>query len=499
MRQFMHSFVGYTPPPDVLRGVESGQIAAFCLFRDKNVLSPSQLRDLSGSLYRAAKKGGHPSPLIAIDQEGGQLVAITGGATELPGNMALGATRSSDLAFEAGRLLGRELLAMGITMNLAPCLDVNVNPANPVIGIRSFGDDPELVGTLGAAFVRGQQSVGVLAVAKHFPGHGDTATDPHHDAAIIQHNLERVRRVEFPPFVAAIEAGVAGIMTAHLHLTNLDPDLPATLSPRILQGVLRGELGFGGLIVTDAMDMGAVARYGTDYSIQQALYAGADVILLGHLEHQIALAERMGHLANPESLRRIADAQAHLPTTIPPLEVIGSPEHLHTARQIAERSITVVRGLAMPINPAPDETLVVITPRPVNLTPADTSASVEITLGQAIRRRHPRTLNYELATDGSNLADILAAAAVGDTVIVGTLAAENDPFQAELVRALHVAGKNPLVIAMRTPYDLAAFPMIETYLCCYGIRAVTLEAVARVIFGEIKPVGILPCAIPLMM
>ncbi len=210
-------------------------------------------------------------------------MAVGEGTTQLPGNMALGATGSAELARKAGEVLGQELAAMGINVNYAPSCDVNINPQNPVIGIRSFGENPEDVARLAGAMIEGIQSQGVAATAKHFPGHGDTAGDSHHGLPSVPHNIERLEQVEFPPFRAAIDADVKLMMTAHLALPALDgPDAPpATLSRRILHGLLREELGFEGVIVTDAMDMGAIRQgkaLGED--AVRAVAAGADLLLL---------------------------------------------------------------------------------------------------------------------------------------------------------------------------------------------------------------------------
>ncbi|CAG1773069.1 partial Beta-hexosaminidase A, partial [uncultured bacterium] len=188
MIQLMHSFRGTTLPEAVREAVRRGEIAAFCLF-NFNVVSPAQLRELTLALYAAAAEGGLPPPIIGMDQEGGQLIAVSEGTTELPGNMALGATRSPELAEQAGRVLGRELLAMGVNMNFAPSLDINNNPANPAIGIRSFGDDPNLVSVLGRALIRGIQAEGVIATAKHFPGMGDIESDSHFALPVVPHSL----------------------------------------------------------------------------------------------------------------------------------------------------------------------------------------------------------------------------------------------------------------------------------------------------------------------
>ena len=495
----MHSFEGYNAPEEVLKGVRRGEIAAVCLFANKNVASPQQVRELTLSLRQAAQEGGFLPPLIGIDQEGGQLIAIEGGATELPGNMALGATRSASLAEQAGRVTARELLAMGLNLNFAPSLDVNVNPANPVIGIRSFGDSPILVGELGTAFIRGMQNEGVLATAKHFPGHGDTEGDTHYGLPVVAHTRERMEEIELAPFRAAIRAEVGAIMTAHVLFPVLDDQNAATMSKTVLDGFLRHTLGFRGLIITDAMDMWAVAQFGAVPSITQALTAGADLVLLGHLPDQIALHKNLASLARPEALARIVAARRQATTELPPLSVVGCVEHQAIAQEIADRSITVVRrDNQWPLDLDQDDLVAVITPTPLDLTPADTSSHVNIVLADSIRRRHARTEAFELSPQASDaeVAAILEGIKPARVVIVGTINAVQNSAQAALVQALEERGPSPLVVALRTPYDLMAFPMVTNYLCAYGIRPVTMEAIARVLFGEIEPTGILPCAIP---
>lgn len=497
MRQFMVSFKGTSAPPEILRGIAAGRIRAICLFAYQNVASPEQLRQLTGMLRRAAVENGQQPPLIGIDQEGGQLVAITNGATELPGNMALGATRSEDLAYKAGQVLGRELLAMGINMNFAPSLDVNINPKNPVIGIRSFGDDPDLVAALGAAMIRGMQSEGVIATAKHFPGHGDTVSDSHHVTPVVDQPLSRLNDVELKPFQAAIDAGADAIMTAHITFPALDATQPATLSRAILGDLLRGKMGFGGLLVTDAMDMHAVAHMGTAESVRAALSAGNDLILLGHIPDQMTLAQQFAGEESAESVARIERAQANIPRVQPPLGLVGSDAHRRIAQEIADSSITLVRDTAanLPLSPADGQRIAVLTFEPVDMTPADTSSGVTIRLADAVKMRHKdvQPITFSLNPDADEILDIVAQTADADIIIIGTARAEHYPGQGELVAALSAQNKPLITVALRTPYDILAYPQVATYLCAYGIRDVTTEAVARVLFGEIAPQGTLPC------
>ncbi len=500
MLQFMHSFRGKTAPPGILKGLREGRISSFCLF-GYNVDTPAQLRQLNERLYAAAAEGGHLPPIIGIDQEGGQLMAVTSGTTELPGNMALGATRSPELAYAAGRVLARELLAMGVNMNFAPSVDVNNNPANPVIGTRSFGENPALVGSLAVAMIRGMQEMGVIATAKHFPGHGDVAGDTHFGGVYVDHPLLRLTEIELPPFKAAIDGGVGAVMTAHINATALDPDHPSTLSPIILRQLLRSRMDFEGLIITDAMDMHAVARLGRTKAVCAALNAGVDLALLGHIPAQLFFAKMIPYTPDPDSLRRIADARSRLPKweTLPALDVVGSAEHQQVAREIAEKSITLVRDAGrLPLRLSPDAHIAVVTVQPENLTPADTSADVTIGLDTAIRHYHPRTTGMQIArgADASAVRAIANALDDADVIIIGTINAGEDPAQVQLVNLLLDRGKQPIVIALRVPYDLTHFLRVETYLCTYSIRQPSIDALARALFGELTPTGTLPCAIP---
>lgn len=498
MLQLMHSFQGLMPPAEIVQGVRDGLISSFCLFSYTNVESPMQVYDLTAALHQAAHEGGQLPPLIGIDQEGGQLMAITNGATELPGNMALGATRSAELAEKAGMVLGRELMALGINLNFAPSLDVNTNPRNPVIGIRSFGDEPMLVAELGSAMIHGMQAEGVLASAKHFPGHGDTDSDSHLVAPTISHSFERTSEIDLLPFRSAIRAGTKSILTAHILLSALDKDNPATLSKAIMHDLLRDEMSFEGLTITDAMDMHAVARFGTVSSVKRAIQAGVDLILLGHLPDQFSLHNKMSAIENADSIRRIQAARAALPKERPPLRVVGSKAHQEIAQAIADASITVLRSAQLPLKLAPEQSIAVITPRPEDLTPADTSSRVKIRLVEHIRERHQATQSLEIDMQPSDtqISQVLEATRSADVVLVGTIAADHSPGQVKLIEALHARGQNPIVIAMRTPYDLAVMPMVDSYLCTYSIRPVSLNAVTKVLFGEIEAKGVLPCVIP---
>ncbi|WP_405434158.1 glycoside hydrolase family 3 protein [Micromonospora sp. NBC_00617] len=269
-------FVGTTPPPWVCRWLGEG-LGSVVLFA-RNVVDTAQVAALTATL-RAER----PDVIVAIDEEAGDVTRIESGrGSSRPGNFALGAVDDPALTEAVALDLGVELAAAGVTLDYAPDADVNSNPANPVIGVRSFGADPALVARHTAAWIRGLQRGGVAACAKHFPGHGDTRVDSHHDLPRITADRARLDACELAPFRAAVAAGVQAVMTGHLLVPALDERLPATLSQRILGGLLRDEMGFSGVVVTDAVEMRAVAdRYGFAGAAVRALAAGADAICVG--------------------------------------------------------------------------------------------------------------------------------------------------------------------------------------------------------------------------
>ncbi|WP_030668027.1 glycoside hydrolase family 3 protein [Streptomyces sp. NRRL B-1347] len=270
-------FVGTTEVPDWLRRRIAAGLGGVVLF-GRNIVGPEQVAALT-----AALRAENPDLIVAIDEEAGdvtRLEAWTGASR--PGNLALGAVDDIDLTERVAHDIGRELHAAGVSLNYAPSADVNSNPLNPVIGVRSFGARTDIVSRHTAAWIRGLQSAGVAACAKHFPGHGDTSVDPHFGLPRVTGGAEEIARTALPPFIAAMESGVRAVMTAHLLVPAYDPALPATLSPRILNDLLRGELGFDGMVVTDGIEMGAVTdRYGIEGATVRAVAGGVDAVCVG--------------------------------------------------------------------------------------------------------------------------------------------------------------------------------------------------------------------------
>jgi beta-N-acetylhexosaminidase len=270
-------FEGTDVPDDLAALVAAGRIGGVILFA-RNIETPEQVRELTTRLHALAPD--ETPLLIAIDQEGGRVQRLRSPWTEWPPMRVVGDLEDTALTEDIARALARELLDLGIGLDFAPCVDVDTNPANPVIGDRSFGRDPAVVSRHTEHFVRAMQGAGVAACAKHFPGHGDTATDSHLELPRLDHDLERLRAVELPPFRAAVEAGVASIMTAHILFPALDADRPATISTDVM-AILREELGYDGLVFSDDLEMKAVAdHYEPEELVAGSLAAGVDSLLV---------------------------------------------------------------------------------------------------------------------------------------------------------------------------------------------------------------------------
>ena len=503
-----------TPSPEIVNAFKKYSPSGISLFRSLNISTLAQLKELNASLQRLARELGLPLLIIATDQEGGQLMAV-GDGTPLPGNMALGATRSKELARKAGEVLGREMAALGINVNYAPCADVNINPKNPVVGIRSFGENPILVGELAAAMIEGIQSQGVAATVKHFPGHGDTASDSHLGLTTVLHSRERLSAVELPPFLSALKADAKLVMTAHLGIPSIDgPDAPpATLSPNIINRLLRRDLGFDGVVVTDAMDMHAIRQgelLGADSL--RAAKAGADLLLVTsdpmdqtRAYEALLSGAQSGELGREElqaSVARITRLKNWLTenASTPDLSVIQSAEHMQVANEIAEKSITLVRdqNKYLPIKLDEDKRIAVIIPVPQDLTPADTSSYIQPKLAETIREYHKQTDEFKIpyAPGEQDVAATLKRVHGYDLIVVGTINAYAEEKQAKLVCQLLEMGKPVIVVAMRLPYDLAAFPQASTFVCTYSILEPSMRAAARALFGFGEMTGQLPVSIP---
>jgi beta-N-acetylhexosaminidase len=481
-----------------------------------NTHDPHQIADLSNGIQRAGLSHGTPVPLlISIDQEQGAVARIGSPGTLFGGAMALGADGSTADARTAARIVGTELAAMGINQNYSPVSDVNINPANPVIGVRSFGGDPQAVAALVAAQVRGAQSAGIAATAKHFPGHGDTGTDSHFSLPVITHTLEQWQRTDAPPFRAAIAAGIDSIMTAHILVPALDDSGdPATLSYPILTGVLRQQLGYDGVVVTDALDMAGVReKYGDDRVPVLALKAGVDQLLnppLLDVSYRAVLdAVRSGELTEERigtSLVRILGLKFrkglfHDPfvTHAGVTRSVGTRSHYAAADRITDRGITLLanRGRTLPLPRRAHRRVLVVGADPA--APSGTGGPPTAVLARALTALgHPaQALSTGTAPTPALIGQAVAAASGKDVVVVGTYnVTAASPEQIALVAALKATGVPVVQLAIRNPYDIAHLPPVDASLAAYGWTDVSMRAAARVIAGTAEPTGRLPVAVP---
>ncbi|MEW2544803.1 glycoside hydrolase family 3 N-terminal domain-containing protein [Streptomyces sp. NPDC047002] len=480
-------FAGTDVPDWVLRRLDEG-LASVALF-GRNVESAGQLTRLTGRL-----RADHPGLLVAVDEEGGDVTRIeVGSGSSVPGNYALGTVDDTDLTREVAASLGRALVACGIDLDWAPSVDVNANPDNPVIGVRSFGTEPGLVARHAAAYVEGLQSAGVAASAKHFPGHGDTAVDSHHSLPRIDVGRDVLDARDLVPFRAAVAAGAKAVMSAHIISPALDPDRPATLSGRVLTGLLRDELGFDGLVITDGMDMQAIAAtYGTEHGTALAIAAGADAICVGggpfdegtvlRLRDALVAAVRGGEL--PEE--RLADAAARVRAlgewtlrargaagpgaaaqegTVP-----GDPVGLVAARRAVR-----VRGTAKPLStPA---YVAVLTAAPNIAVGSQTPWGV----GPELAKLLPSTASGTYTEDTYGTAEVLAAAGERP-LVVAVRDVHRHPWTARALDELVAARPGTFVVEM----GLDAAPARGAlHIATHGAARVCAQAAAEVIAGRV--------------
>jgi beta-N-acetylhexosaminidase len=479
--------------------------------------------------------------LVAGDFERGVLPAHLFGTTIFPHAMAFGAAGSLAYAEAFGRITAQESRALGVHWNLFPVADVNSNPANPIIGTRAFGANPEQVGDLVAAYIRGARANGMLTTAKHFPGHGNTATDSHVAVPVVDNDLHHIRAVDLPPFQKAIAAGVDAVMTAHVRVLALDPDPSrvATTSPRIVTGLLKNQLGFKGIVVTDALDMaGLVGLYAKNPGrvAVDAFKAGSDVLTMpNNLDacyRAMLEAVRSGEIGQEQldaSVLKILRAKASLGLdknrvvdveAIPRL--VGNPENIATGQRISDASITLVRdnGKVLPLRDERlDNRLHVVSQRAKAQLPLlviilcdNVRAEDGRVLESQIRKRSPdaRVIYVDPRVAAARSDDVLNAADRARQVVVAVYVVPSaarsrtiargqknsaslpDSTAKLLSRILAGATEKTVVLAMGTPYLTEDFPTIQNYICTFSNATVSEISAARAVFGEIPIPGHLP-------
>jgi beta-N-acetylhexosaminidase len=467
--------------------------------------------------------------LVATDMESGPGMRLNagytipgmlpqGGGTDFPPVMALAATGSDSLAFEVGRVIAVEGRAAGVTLNLAPVLDVNSNPANPIINTRSFGEDPAAVARFGAAYVRGLHAGGMLAAGKHFPGHGDAATDSHIGLPLIRASRARLDSVELVPFRAGVAAGLDAVLVGHIAVPAIDPEdgRPASLSPRIVTGILRGEMGFRGIVFTDAMNMGGLTRrFSQADAAVLAIEAGADILLQPDDPRAavtaVEAAVRSGRISESRidaSVRRILAAKERAglaqrrevdPRAIPGVVGIDANERL--AAEVAARSITLARD---------DRGLVPISRTARRVLSITYAVAGSLTAGRAFDEalsgpeRAVESVRVDGRTSAAEYADLARRAASAEVVIVSAYVAPRqyrgsvdaaEGFSG-FVERLAASGAPVIAVSFGSPYLVSAFPSVPAYLLAWGREEVCQRAAADALLGRAPITGRLPVSLP---
>ena len=500
---------GVDTPAQVVAKFHPGGVIYFNNSSRDNIDTPQQIAALSNGLQRSAMASGSRIPLaISTDQEMGIVTRIGAPATQFPGNMALGAGRSTADAERAATITANELRAMGINQDFAPDADVNSNPVNPVIGVRSYSSDPALASDMVAAQVRGYQQRflargAVSATAKHFPGHGDTAEDSHTSLPVVDRTVEQWRAVDAPPFRAAIAAGIDSIMTAHIQTPRIDPSgEPATLSRPIVTGLLREELHYDGVVITDSLGMAGVRQLHSDAEIPVlALKAGVDQLLMPvNLELAVTSvlnAVRSGEISESridQSVLRILRMKFLRGMLTHPLVdvnavpgVVGSPANLAAAQEITDRTTTVVRN---------DDGVLPLRSRPTSALVTGWGDTTTAALAERLTARGAATARLVTgsAPTEAQIAAAEQAASQAEVVVLLTNALSKQPAQQALLARLLATGRPVVAVAVQNPYDVGYGA--PTWLATYSYGAVSMESLAKVVYGEVGPRAKLPVEVP---
>lgn len=501
-QRLMTGFSGTEMTEEFRRAVKEHKIGNVILFKE-NIRDRAQLQQLCRNIQELVRHETGHSAFIAIDQEGGIVTRLPEDAVNVPGAMALGASGDPENAYRAGLLIGREMRALGPNMNFAPTVDVNSNSANPVIGVRSYGDDPNAVAGYAARSVRGLLDGGVMCTAKHFPGHGDTDRDSHLALPCVDKSLEELERMELIPFKAAIDAGVSAVMTAHILFPQIEPDLiPATMSRRIMQGILRQKLGFQGIIVSDCMEMAAVrSHYGVSEGALAAFRAGVDLVEITHHPQWCAdAAVRLLEAAQTglldleemdESVSRILAYKDRWIEGAMPCE-FDFASAAQESRRMLEQTITEVSRPASGLIRLKNPLCIGCKPYRVSLV-----GNVEDKPGNPFGV----WMSEELGGSCADMDRDPAPEAIGALVdrakrqgcaVVGAFQAMANPGQLELIRALANSGVPTAVVGLRTPYDLRDLPDTVWAIAAYEYSRESVRAAAKVLRCEILPTGKLP-------
>lgn len=502
--QLFHVGFEGTSPPDELEALIHDRGVGGVIYFDRNLRTPRQTRSLTRRLQDLALETELGLPLfVSVDQEGG-IVRRLPYYTPTPGQMAVGATGTVDAAATIASITAEQLRSVGINWNLAPVLDVNSDPENPVIGVRAYGERPEAVAEFGTRYVEALHDAGVLSCGKHFPGHGATTVDSHVGLPVVDADRERLDRVETVPFRRAIDAGVDAIMTAHVAFPSItgSGSKPATLSSDVLDGYLRDRFGFEGLIVTDCLEMDAIAdTVGTPQGAVEAIEAGADAVLVSHtVETQKraidAVLDAVDRGRIPES--RIDEAFERIRSLktgrdlIPSMEPPNVDRNRNRVRAIADRAVTLLcdRDDRLPLSA--DQPIRILALQPSYRSPVEDERSYVEPLSTELRAYGFDVSTVTVYREQYEEGSIEPPGPLDGQLVCCTTDVSHNPFQRELVESLLEAETDPIVAAVRTPYDVRRLPGVGTLLTSYDPTWANLEALAGVLAGEQRPEGTVP-------
>lgn len=496
-------FSGTDIDHDLLDLIQNYKIGNIILFKH-NITSISQLKQLCQDIKILVKKHTGYNPFITIDQEGGMVTRLGEDGVNMPGAMAIAATDCIENSYIAGKITGQQLKEVGVNFNLAPTVDVNSNPDNPVIGVRSFSDMPDEAAKYSEAMVKGLMDGGVLASAKHFPGHGDTHVDSHLGLPRIEKTLEELEVCELIPFRQVIQAGIPSIMTTHILFPKLEPEsIPATMSHRIITGLLREKIGFKGLIVSDCLEMNAIKKYyGTVKGAKMAIEAGVDLIFISHTakvarevsdyltksleQEKISLSETL------ESVERIKEYKK----AVENFSLINNDFNLKNGKKVAKQilfdSITPVQ---MPTSILPDigKNPLFIGPSLFRATNVSNKEEKEINFPKYLAERFGGTGIISLPDpNDEQIQSFINNVEKYTSVIIGTYNGHLYPGQVNLINQLAKKHQRVIVIALRNPYDLRNLPKNIYGIAAYEYTKKSLKAIAKMLEHQFTPKGKLP-------
>lgn len=474
--------------------------------------SLKETRRLIEKLQGWAAKSPHKIPLlVSIDYEGGTVYTpITLGFDYLPTNMLLAASQDEEKAATLAYLAGQQLRHAGVHINFSPVLDVNSNPRNPIIGVRSFGSDPQTVTKMGMALLNGFKAAGIVPIVKHFPGHGDTAMDSHYAAAVVNASKDDLKRIHLAPFAEAVRQGVAGVMTGHVLYPALDSKQVASFSKPILQGLLRREMGFDGLIVTDSLDMKGATQFCTISGCAvRSLEAGADMILLGRYIKPLALFDQINtHVKEQNLSARVNQAAGRILKLKKQLGLLDEGfvrqppapierAYKQTLADLSKEAVTLVRDREGMIPFSPDKqrpTICAVFFAPSRF--ADQLAHISKPFLE--RNYHVRTYNAPLSPKEKDMSRALKCADGADLVVAASLQWA-DKLNLNQKRTLEkMLDKNPrfIFLSVMNPYDIPHYPRMGTVLATYGLNSFALQTAADIIVGNAQARGVLPVELP---